>query len=101
MIHKVLGLRKRLSEIFLTGGYRPLYAHGQKADHVVAFLRGKKVVAVVPRLLLSLKGEWGDTWLDIPKGHWRNHLTGDSLEDGNAMVRDILAPFPVALLAKE
>jgi len=101
IIYQALGLRKQLPEVFCSGDYRPLYAPGQKADHVVVFLRGEEVVTVVPRRLLSLNGEWGETWLKLPQGHWRNHLTGDNFKGGKAMVRDILARFPVALLSKE
>ncbi len=101
VIHKSLELRKRLPEVFLSGDYRPMKALGQKADHVVAFFRGENVGAVVPRLMLTMDGEWQDTWLEIPEGQWHNHLTGDRIKDGKAMLRDILARFPVALISKE
>lgn len=101
VIHKSLELRKQLPEVFLSGDYRPLRASGRKKDHGVAFLRGEKVGAVVPRLLLSLNGEWQDTWVEIPKGRWHNHLTGDRFKGGKAMLGDILARFPVALFSKE
>jgi (1->4)-alpha-D-glucan 1-alpha-D-glucosylmutase len=101
VIHKALGLRKRRPDDFRSGEYRPLYAMGQKADHVVAFLRGEALVTVVPRLLISLNGDWGDTWMELPEGYWRNHLTGDKFKSGKAMLRNILARFPVAILEKE
>jgi len=101
VIHKVLGLRKQQPEIFRSGAYRPLYAQGQKADHVVAFLRSEQMVTVVPRLLLSLDRAWGDTRLELPSGHWRNQLTGDKIKGGKAVVRELLSPFPVVLLSKE
>ncbi len=101
VIYKALELGKQLPEIFGSGDYRPLNVLGQKAGHVVAFLRGEKFGAVVPRLLLTLNGEWQDTWLEMPKGQWHNHLTGDRFKGGKAMLRDILARFPVALISKE
>jgi (1->4)-alpha-D-glucan 1-alpha-D-glucosylmutase len=101
VIHKSLELRKQLPEVFLSGDYRPLYAVGQKADHVVALLRAEEVAAVVPRLLLTMDDEWQDTWLEIPEGQWHNHLTGDRFKGGEVMIRDILARFPVALVSKE
>ena len=101
MIHKVLELRKRFSELFRSGGYRPLHATGSKADLVVGFLRGEKVAAITPRLIVTLNGEWGDTCLGLPPGRWRNHLTGDAVEGGKAMIGDVLARFPVAVLVKE
>jgi (1->4)-alpha-D-glucan 1-alpha-D-glucosylmutase len=101
MIHKVLVLRKQLLEVFRSGDYRPLHGVGQKTDHVAAFLRGGTAATVTPRLILSLNGEWGDTWLELPEGRWRNHFTGDTFNDGKAMLRDILTRFPVAVLVKE
>lgn len=101
VIHKSLELRKQLPEVFLSGDYRPLRASGRKKDHGVAFLRGEKVGAVVPRLLLSMNGEWQDTWVEIPEGRWHNHLTGDRFKGGKVMLGDILARFPVALFSKE
>jgi (1->4)-alpha-D-glucan 1-alpha-D-glucosylmutase len=82
--------------------YEPLQVSGEKADHAVAFLRGGEVAVVVPRLGLRLKGDWGDTALDLPAGRWRNELTGDELEGGRGSVSlaTLLARFPVALLAR-
>lgn len=101
IIYQALGLRRQLPEVFHSGHYQPLYALGQKAGHVVAFLRGEGVLAVVPRLVITMGGEWQDTGIELPEGQWRNHLTGDNFKGGKAMVRDILARFPVALLSKE
>jgi (1->4)-alpha-D-glucan 1-alpha-D-glucosylmutase len=101
VIHKALELRRRLTDVFLSGYYRPVYAMGQQANHVVALLRGEEVLTVVPRLLLSLNGKWGDTWLELPDGIWRNQLTGEEVKSGITAIRDILARFPVALISKE
>ncbi len=100
MTHKALELRKRFAETCLSGGYRPLWASGRKRSHVVAFLRGERLLTVVPRLILSLKGEWEDTMLELPEGLWRNQLTGESFSGPEIPVRDVLAGFPVALLFK-
>ncbi len=99
--YKALELRKRFAETCLSGGYRPLWASGRKSSHVVAFLRGERILTVVPRLILSLNGEWEDTWLELPEGLWRNQLTGESFSGPEIPVRDVLAGFPVALLFKE
>lgn len=101
VIQKTLALRKQLREVFLSQGYRPLYASGPKADHVVAFLRGQSVVTVVPRLLLTMGGQWEDTRIELPEGSWSNRLTGDRLEGGNRDIREVLARFPVGLWVKE
>ena len=58
-------------------------------------------MTIVPRLVLGLKKAWGDTWLELPEGIWRNELTGDRVEEGKVMIRDLLQRFPVALLWRD
>jgi len=82
------------------GGYRPLPVRGGRAEHAVAFARGDEVVAVAPRLVLGLAGAWGETSVELPAGSWRNELTGDEVEGGERRLRELLARFPVALLAR-
>jgi (1->4)-alpha-D-glucan 1-alpha-D-glucosylmutase len=118
---KSLSLRARLPQLFEQGGYQPLLAAGERAEHVVAFARshaGATVIALAPRLyygllegsmdLLPLGAEiWRDTRLPLPEGvtALRDELTGRQLaaapgDDGQPTLRlaDILADFPVALL---
>jgi len=97
------GLRTRREHpaAFGTGGsYKPLFAKGAQAEHVIGYLRGEEVIAIVPRLVLKLNNEWQDTTLDIPSGSWRNELTGVKVNEGSARISDIFGDFPVALLAK-
>ena len=83
LIRQALTWRRRQPELFgPQGDYQPLLAKGGRAAHVVAFARGNAVVTVVPRLVLGLNGDWGDTTLELPAGAWRNELTGDEV-DGN------------------
>ena len=99
VIRQVLHARREHPELFgPKGSYRPLFAHGTKARHVVAFVRGEGAIAVAPRLVMKLNGEWSDTTLELPAGRWRNILTGDGLEGGRVRLGDILARFPVGLL---
>jgi (1->4)-alpha-D-glucan 1-alpha-D-glucosylmutase len=101
VIHQGLHLRRRRPEVFGgAGGYRCLLARGAKADHVVAFSRADEAVTVVPRLVIRLGGDWGETALDLPEGRWRNELTGEETGGGTCRVADLLARFPVALLAR-
>jgi (1->4)-alpha-D-glucan 1-alpha-D-glucosylmutase len=59
------------------------------------------VVAVAPRLVLGLGGEWGDTALQLPDGRWSDVLDGGQRTfEGNVAVAELLAPFPVALLER-
>jgi (1->4)-alpha-D-glucan 1-alpha-D-glucosylmutase len=81
--------------------YHALTSSGAKRGHVVAFARNERAVTVVPRLPLKLAGDWSDTAIEIPKGRWRNHFTGEKSEGGVASVATLLTRFPVALLLRE
>jgi (1->4)-alpha-D-glucan 1-alpha-D-glucosylmutase len=102
VIRQALALRRRLPDAFGGGGsYRPLTARGPCTGHMVAFARGGQAVMVAPRLVLGLNPAWPDTTLTLPRGHWRNELTGETVAGGKAALADLLARFPVALLARE
>jgi (1->4)-alpha-D-glucan 1-alpha-D-glucosylmutase len=111
-----LRFRRDHADLFQFGSYTPLYAGGDKQEHVVAFARehaGKVAVVVVPRLAYSLMegnpaaplGDvWGTTELALPSvtGEFVNVLTGERLTRPNGrslLCREIFAHFPVALLA--
>lgn len=80
--------------------YKALEVHGSASDHAVAFVRGREVISVAPRLTMRLAGDWGTTTVRLPEGSWRNELTGDRLS-GDVAIRTLLERFPVALLALE
>ena len=112
VIRRALALRAAQPAWFgVDAPYRPLAVAGPRAAHVVAFARAEHVVAVVPRLVLglggtvegglSLAGRFGDTTLELPAGAWRNVLTGERVAGGALPVDDVVARFPVALLARE
>jgi (1->4)-alpha-D-glucan 1-alpha-D-glucosylmutase len=101
-IHKALELRRERPDCFgAEAEYTPLEVDGDKHDHVIAYLRGEDVVTVVPRLTLKLGGAWKDTIVVLPKGRWRNRLTGGSVEGGVITMKLLLKDFPVALLVRE
>jgi (1->4)-alpha-D-glucan 1-alpha-D-glucosylmutase len=101
VIRRALELRRLHPEIFTSEDYLPLIAYGEKAVHVIAFSRLGHVVAVAPRLVLTLAGDWSDTLLDLMRGQWLNMLTGDRVEGGRVSIGGLLEKFPVALLWKE
>jgi len=102
LIQRTLALRARRPGLFgADSAYRPLAAEGSQTAHVVAFCRGDKIVVVVPRLVLSLGGNWADTILRMPGGPWHNELTGDVVRGGQVLLRDLLERFPVALLLRK
>ncbi len=101
VIRQALALRRRRAgEFGSEGAYEPVSVEGARAGHALAYLRGDSVLVLVPRLLLGLGGDWQDTRLAIPRGRWRNLLSGALLDGGNTPVADLLAPFPVALLER-
>jgi (1->4)-alpha-D-glucan 1-alpha-D-glucosylmutase len=97
---RALALRARRPNAFgRSSSYRPLLAQGAKADHVVAFARNEEAIAVVPRLILGLQGDWGDTALTLPDGRWIDELSGETFE-GPVALSELLSQLPVALLAR-
>lgn len=99
---RALALRNRIPEAFAPGSsYEPLQAEGDKAGHVVVYLRGGKVAVIVPRLVITLGNDWGDTRISLPDGAWHNELTSEPLSRGEVHVESVLSNFPVALLALE
>ena len=103
LIQRALAVRRERAAAFdpTTGTYRPLPVEGRKASHAVCFVRGGTVATVVPRLVLGLGRDWGDTVVDLPAGSWCNVLTSDESEGGRLPLSESLARFPVALLVRE
>ncbi|MGH2732195.1 MAG: malto-oligosyltrehalose synthase, partial [Actinomycetota bacterium] len=106
VIQRALGLRAEHPPAFAPGpdgAYERLVIDGAAADHVVAFSRGARVATVVPRLVLGLasRGGWADTSVMLARGQWTNVLTGERLSGGETPMSELLARFPVALLARE
>lgn len=101
-IHHALCLRQQYPGWFSAeSSYRALKATGTKKSHVIAYMRGDSVVTVVPRLVVTLAGKWATTALALPKGQWKNCLTGERIEGGKVAVEGLLREFPVALLIRE
>lgn len=98
--YRILGLRKKYPKLFNHTAYSPLLLEGEKKQHGIAFLRGKKILVIVPRLPLTLNGDWHQTSLDIPEGKWQNILTNEDLSGGKTMVASLLQNFPVAVLIR-
>jgi (1->4)-alpha-D-glucan 1-alpha-D-glucosylmutase len=102
LTQRALHLRRRRSEAFgPKGDYEPLWAEGEKASHLVAFARGGgELVVAVPRLVMGLGPDWGDTTLPLPPGRFTDALDGERTFEGNVVAADLLAPFPVAVLER-
>ncbi|SCL72394.1 maltooligosyl trehalose synthase [Micromonospora citrea] len=98
VVSRALRLRRDRPELFT--GYRPVPAHGPAGRHAVAFDRGG-AVAVATRLPLGLAraGGWRDTVLSLPVHELTDLFTGRVYSGGQVPLADLLATFPVALLA--
>jgi len=102
VIHRALALRAQRPEWFGPGaGYAPLTVHGAHAQRIVAFARLGKVVTVVPCRCFPPPGGWQDTTVVLPAGTFSPRLHAGPAVQGPALVADLLAEFPVALLAAE
>jgi (1->4)-alpha-D-glucan 1-alpha-D-glucosylmutase len=102
LIRQALALRRRQPQLFgPLGDYQAMRANGARAAHVIAFSRGDGAITIAPRLPLTLAGDWAETAIALPRGCWRNELTGDSVNGGDHGLANLLARFPVCLLARE
>jgi (1->4)-alpha-D-glucan 1-alpha-D-glucosylmutase len=96
-----LRTRNRHPEAFgARGSYEPLVGAGQKAAHVLGYIRGGRVAVIVPRLILGLEDDWGDTTVKLPDGAWQNAFSGAALQGGPVQLAELFGPFPVALLTR-
>ena len=101
MTMRLLALRRRRPSDFLPqSGYQPLVAQGAHLGNLLAFRRGENVIAVVPRFSMTVKGDWGDTHLPLPRGVWVNTFTDARLQ-GGVSPADLFGTFPVALLTRD
>ena len=103
LIRRVLAARRGRSGAFEpSAAYRPLETTGLQANHAFAFVRGEEVATVVPRLWLGFRGEWGETEVELPRGAWRDALSGEChVSSGAVLAAQLLRRFPVALLLRE
>jgi (1->4)-alpha-D-glucan 1-alpha-D-glucosylmutase len=101
LMQKVLAVRRRQPALFgKSGAYEPLTVSGAKAPGVLAFMRGRGAVTVVPLLAAgALNGDWRDTKVELPAGNWKDVLTDSPVASG--LMKALTARFPVALLLRE
>lgn len=100
VVRSALHLRRERPDTFLRGGYQPVLAAGDQAEHVVSFLRGDDVLVAASRWTVRLADSgWGDTVLDLPDGSWTDRLTGTA-HSGSTNASTLFAELPVALLVR-
>ncbi|MCM0676989.1 malto-oligosyltrehalose synthase [Micromonospora phytophila] len=98
VVSRTLRLRRDHPELFT--GYRPVPTHGPAGRHAVAFDRGG-AIAVATRLPLGLAraGGWRDTIVSPPVHEVADLFTGRVYSGGETPLAELLATYPVALLA--
>ncbi len=98
---RALRLRRERRDLYgPDGGYEPLSGTG---PHLVGFVRGGGAITLVTRwpTRLAASGGWGDFTVMLPPGDWTDALGGREFAGGQALVGDVLADRPVALLTLE
>lgn len=120
LIARVLQLRQAEPALFSAGSYQPLEVQGAHKYQAVAFLReyqGRRLIAVVPRLVSDLLfgqthpqvplERWGDTRIQLPatlaNDHWTSVLCPAEHQpwQGTIPISNLLARFPVALIINQ
>jgi (1->4)-alpha-D-glucan 1-alpha-D-glucosylmutase len=83
-------------------GYTPLRATGPAGRHAVALRRGH-AITVATRLPTGLRqrGGWADTALGVPKGRWRDVLTGAMHAGPRLLLSEVTQRLPVVLLVPD
>ena len=100
VVHHALQLRKDHPEWFgADADYASVAVRGPERECVIAYLRGADVLTVVPRWSRATQ-TWGETAIEVPRGRWRNRLTGAEVASGRVLVAELLAEFPVALIVR-
>jgi (1->4)-alpha-D-glucan 1-alpha-D-glucosylmutase len=92
---QALRLRREHPDWFRS--YQALKGVGSARDHIVGFDRGGAItLATRLPVRLAAAGSWGDTRLTLRRGYV-DQLTGRSAQ-GEALLAELLADYPVALL---
>lgn len=100
VVRTALQVRAERPGTFLSGGHRPLLATGERAAHLVSYLRGEDVLVAASRWTVRLADSgWGDTTLTLPEGTWTDRLTGET-RSGAVPAADLFSALPVALLVR-
>ena len=100
-IHRALKLREEFATSFdRKGAYTPIPAEGEKSNHIVAFLRGKDVAVITPRLSFGINNNWQDTSITLADGQWTSALSGSTFKGGKVPVQDLFSAFPIELLSR-
>ena len=115
IVARLLSARRAAPELFARGDYRPVPVEGEKAQHLVAFLRAhgdSRILAVVPRLPLALlrsqdglefdPAAWKNNFLVLPDdADWHDVIEGGARQATKRKLRvqDLFGRLPVAIFS--
>ena len=105
VVAHALWLRREHPESFVGGTYRPVYASGTAAEHVLGFARGRPgeaadVIALTVRHTVRVaESGWRDTVVVLPDGVWLDRLSGTQF-DGRVSAESLFDTLPVVLLSR-
>jgi (1->4)-alpha-D-glucan 1-alpha-D-glucosylmutase len=100
----LLADRASVPLLYAAGDYRPLKAAGSDAERIVAYGRRQGAEDLVTVALRFPTGGQGaeDTTIAVPRGEWRDILSGRILASGAAglAARELFESLPVAVLRR-
>jgi (1->4)-alpha-D-glucan 1-alpha-D-glucosylmutase len=100
IVTAALHSRTDLPDSYASGGYAPVLADGDAAQHLVAFTRADDVLVAIRRWTVRLADVgWRGTSLALPDGEWTDRLTGRSMR-GRIAAADLFADLPGVLLER-
>jgi (1->4)-alpha-D-glucan 1-alpha-D-glucosylmutase len=114
VIHKVLGFRRQVPDLFARGDYSPLPVQGALGERMVAFTRslgGSVMIVVVPRLVHGLlrmadrivfdPDQLRDSAISLPeqlRGVQFRSLLSNASATSVIQLQSLLADFPITIL---
>ncbi|MCZ7660863.1 MAG: malto-oligosyltrehalose synthase [Xanthobacteraceae bacterium] len=106
LVRALLGLRRRLPELFASGSYEALNATGEAAERICAFARhhGEASVVVVASLFPTKSADgWSDEAVPLPGDGaepWTSLFDGRSFASGSVAAAELFGRLPVAVLVR-
>jgi (1->4)-alpha-D-glucan 1-alpha-D-glucosylmutase len=99
LVRRLLAHWRAHPDLHDSPAYEPLETHGPRAGAVVAYDRGGLAV-VAPVRTPTAPRWWSDTTVGLPAGTWTDVVTGETVDGGVRRLDQLLAGFPVAVLAR-
>jgi maltooligosyltrehalose synthase len=96
LLHQLLTIRNKYSELFIEGEYIPLETQGRYKDHMLAFIRKHRHSAILVAVQVNHGNKhWEDTKIILPDDEpvmWEDLLSGDTIEISNRRFLPVSVP---------